>query len=105
MEYSELADLFPRIYEETECKPVPDFFRRESGIPKILHYIWLGEKPLPEKFRQNMDHFSSRMREFGGVAVLWTDQKKIESACRLVDVDSVFGTGNRWQLLSTTRQL
>ncbi len=127
-EYSELAKLFPGIYGEDESK-IKDVYginqHRElfkkfdllknvqsdcvscfsestsmHKIPKILHFIWLGEKPLPEEFRQNILYFSNRMQELGGISVLWTDQINIESTFRswlkgaaihLMDVQTVFG--------------
>lgn len=99
MDYSELASLFPNLYKETKMGSVPVFPRSalKNEIPKILHYIWLGKKPLSEEFKQNISHFSAHMRKLGGISVLWTDQPESSfqswlKGVQLVDVDSVFGS-------------
>lgn len=33
-------------------------------IPKILHYVWLGERPLPEKFKNYIDGWKKVMPDY-----------------------------------------
>ncbi|HEV7738218.1 MAG TPA: hypothetical protein VGO47_12715, partial [Chlamydiales bacterium] len=70
-------------------------------IPKILHFIWLGDSPLPEASRQNFSFFSKSMRKLDGISVLWTDQVEIklefrnwlkENAIVLINVGAVFSS-------------
>lgn len=35
-----------------------------STIPRVLHYIWIGGKPLPPAFQANVDHWQRLMPDF-----------------------------------------
>lgn len=36
----------------------------ENGIPKVLHYIWIGGKPLPADFQANIDQWRRLMPDY-----------------------------------------
>ena len=130
MEYSELARLFPSLYQETKSKiknvygginQYSELFKKldllnesqsdnisflsadssKRKIPNVLHFTWLGDKPLPEEFKQNISYFSKGIKELGGISVLWIDQMDIEPSVRLwlkecsihlINVGTVFGS-------------
>lgn len=33
-------------------------------IPKIIHYVWLGGKPLPVEFQQYIEHWKELMPDW-----------------------------------------
>lgn len=75
-----LRTLFPIIYQESENHPdwlpeslQPYYSEKQTKIPKILHFIWLGKKVIPQPFLDNMAFFAAEMARLGGESFLWFD--------------------------------
>ena len=50
-------------------------------IPKIIHYVWLGNAPLPEDMQKCMDSWKKWMPEYQ--LMTWDDEA-------ILEIDSVF---------------
>jgi hypothetical protein len=50
-------------------------------IPKVLHYIWLGDH-LPVKYFEDISFFSNQMKEIGWITLLWTDRQNVDTKQR-----------------------
>lgn len=53
---------------------VPSLADREMVIPRIFHWVWLGDRPLPEQYRGWIDHWLGLHP--GWRALLWTDSNR-----------------------------
>jgi len=61
--------------------------RGDDRIPKIIHQIWVGTRPLPEKFQRYMKTWALLNDHQGYRTTLWTDQlleQEFPSEWRLV---------------------
>ena len=60
-----LACFVQAVIRET-LEPVPSFrfTQGASRIPKKLHYIWIGGKPLPEKYRKYIETWRKHNPDF-----------------------------------------
>lgn len=50
-------------------------------IPKIIHYIWLGNKPLPAKMQECLDSWKRNMPSYN--IMVWDDES-------IKEIDSIF---------------
>lgn len=101
MKYSQLPRLFPRFYRPARLtRKLPS----ELYNDKVLHFIWLGMKPLSDEFRSNLSHFACEMKALGGVTLLWMDRKSIDREFRkwlfannikAIDTEAIFGSPRR----------
>lgn len=64
------ADFFQRAFEKyhSHRKLLPS----EETIPKILHFIWIGERPFPEKSIKNLQSWKKFHPEWK--MIFWTDR-------------------------------
>lgn len=58
-------------------------FINRCGIPKIIHYVWLGGKPLPDKFRNYIDGWKSLMPEYEFME--WNEDNFDLSVCKFAE--------------------
>ncbi len=100
----EYKQLFESLNLLNNTSWIPDAINNPSphssteGIPKVLHYIWLGSR-LPVKYYEDISFFADRIREIGGITLLWTDQEDVDIELRewlernsvyLIPIASVF---------------
>ncbi|HEY5234794.1 MAG TPA: hypothetical protein VIJ14_01340, partial [Rhabdochlamydiaceae bacterium] len=78
----------------------PTSEKSSKRIPRLLHFIWLGNSPLPGESQLNISYFAKTMQDLGGCTVFWTDQANVKPELRdwlkknsihLMKVDMVFG--------------